>query len=299
MSDLILTQGNNELNISLIPIVGVEVSRITFNGTGGNLVDGFYECLSRLTKREYGSAPNEPQQFSFGITFRNKLNYEVWLDVYFALGLWNGIFTPYSPQGNLIAAYYPEGGIDTKSYAVKNNYMWLGANPEYYYTGRNMTEFYGKGYFLVVPSGGEAETGLDGVYINKHARSIYPPNYSVEPLLALYFKTLQDGEVINEGYNTRNVREPLPPLDLDIGVYAHVYRYEEVVGPKGTAARLVDTGLEVVGGLLNATHITNAWGSWSKAADWPGRTIHYKWEWVRYIEPQVFEPCPAPAWWVE
>ena len=282
----------------------VETSSIIFDEIGGNLVNGLYNSPTRLTKREFGSAPNESQTFSFSLAFRNKLDYEVWLDVYFAFGNWvNGIFTPYSPQGSLFKAYYPEGGVDTKDYIVKNNYMWLGASGTGL-TGRNMSPFYGKGYFLIVPPGGEAETGFDNVYINKHACSIYPPNYSAIPLLALYSRTLDNGvTVIDEGYMRRSEREPLPPLDLDIGVLANIYKYRESVGPKGPTVSLDNTGMVTIGGLLNAAHITNAWGSWEMPRDWPGRITYYKWEWVRCITPPalfregVYEPCPAPDWW--
>jgi len=291
MDDITLFEGNNELNIAMVPIlVEVEVSRLTFDGTA---------TPSLITKREGDGADHANQFFKFNIKYKNNLGYPVWLHPFFAFGTWVGeVFIPYSPQCSfevreqgLIEANPRQG----KKYDCVDDWVRLGG-AGVNRAAKNMSEYfpddnlYTERAYLKVPAGGSNNTGFDGVGIGAHARSKstdtgWGSGWYEPPCLAC--RVEYRGVVDYGGW-----RQAFPPLDLDIAIKSKVYRcdYYEETGH----GYLVDTGTEVWGGLLNCAHITNAWGSWIEYHS--GDKYKYTWCWVKPDNGGWKETSP-PDWW--
>lgn len=288
----------NGLTGTFTAFLPAEVSRITFNGIGGLGVSP-----SRLTKRESynrGTSSNpiypDYEMFSFGISFRNSLDYDVWVQPFFAFGKWNSAFVPYSPQEDLINRYLLTD--PDRFYNIKNDYIDLSAM-EAGATGRNMTNkisdtLYMSRAYLKVPAHGEAETGFDNILIGKNARSIreYDAEWATwaylgQPCLALLatYRTVVGAITV--------MGKALPPLDLDIDVKSKVWRYQPPEEYGGVYGNLLDLGLEIWGGLLGAAHITNAWGSWTEVHS--GDTYWLEWAWID----QKGNRVAPPDWWTE
>jgi len=250
-----------------------------------------FQAAARLTKRELDSRDIAEQRFSFGITYRNNLPHDVFLQPMFAFGTWqNNIFVPYSPQERIIETR--PFGTD-QHYAMKDDYIDL-SGMESAFTGRNMTNkisdtLYMSRAYLKVPAGGTAETGFSNIQVNKEARSSGVVNDEMEgwqpktpPFLAIF--------VTRRSTTLMDWKEAvLPPLDLDWAIKSEVFRYELLEGE--IYGRLVDMGIEVWGVLLGAAHMTNAWGTWSRYVQ--GYTNYYEWRWVNING----ELTGAPDWW--
>jgi len=255
------------------------------------MVVNLFEASARLTKREPDGRDIAEQKFSFGITYRNNLPHDVFLQPMFAFGSWsNGIFVPYTPQDRIIETY-PFG--TTKHYAMKDNYIDLSGMSSAF-TGRNMTNkisdtLYMSRAYLKVPAGGTAGTGFSNVPVNREARSSPVVDDEMEgwqpktpPFLALFVtrftKLLSDWK-----------EAVLPPLDLDWAIKSEVFRYELLEGE--IYGRLVNMNMDVWGILLGAAHLTNAWGTWSNYVS--GHTNYMEWAWVDIKG----NPTAPPAWW--
>lgn len=223
------------------------------------------EAAQRKTKREsYNqgthSNPKFPadQKFSFNINYKNNGSFPVWLHPYFAFGTWvGGVFIPYSPQRDLIT--YISTWEDDMGYAFDDEWMRLGGAGMARAAKNMVIDFpddnlWTSRAYLKVPAGGSKSTGFDNVLIGHNARSIvapYPPIKNKEYLvLQCEYRGVTD---------YTNPREVFEALDLDIAIKSKVYecKYSDTVH-----SSLVDTGIEVWGGLLDCAQIAHAWGSW-------------------------------------
>ncbi|MBA7680287.1 hypothetical protein ES703_88601 [subsurface metagenome] len=138
--------------------------------------------------------------------------------------------------------------------------------------------------YLKVPAGGFQSTGFNNVLIGHNARSIVAPYPPISTKEYLVLQSTVRGETWY--YDPREVFEP---LDLDIAIKSKVYKceyYETIHGE--IHGRLVDTGIEVWGGLLGCAQIAHAWGSWEEYHS--GRWIYYTWVMM------LGEDIPFNAW---
>ena len=253
-----------------------------------------FEAAQRKTKRESynqgtASSPKFPadQKFNFNINYRNNGSFPVWLHPYFAFGTWIGeVFTPYFPQQDLIT--YVPTWEDDMGYAWDGEWMRLGG-AGMARTARNMSidfpddNLYTERAYLKVPAGGSKSTGFDNVLIGGNARSIVAPYPPVPTWEYLVLQLTVSGAI--SYYDPREVFEA---LDLDVAIKSKVYECEYYEANGEIHGRLVDTGLEVWGGLLGCAQIAHAWGSWSEYHS--GHTLNYTWVTM------LGEDIPFNAW---
>ena len=146
--------------------------------------------------------------------------------------------------------------------------------------------------YLKVPAGSTAETGFSNIQIERNARSSpvegelgWKPQ---TPPFLILFITKRGRTSISDWKEAVQ-----SPLDLDWAIKSDVWRYAPPEEYGGIYGKLVDTGIEVWGVLLGATHLTNAWGSWSRYVS--GYTNYHEWKWVDIDG----NPTSPPDWWTE
>lgn len=254
-----------------------------------------FEAAQRKTKREsYNqgttSSPKFPadQKFNFNINYRNNSSFPLWLHPYFAFGTWvGGVFIPYSPQRDLIT--YVPTWEDDMGYAFDGEWMRLGG-AGMARAARNMfidfpdDNLYTERAYLKVPASGVKSTGFDNVLVGHNARSIVAPYPPISTKEYLVLQSTAIGETWY--YEPRDIFEA---LNLDIAIKSKVYECEYYEAANGEIhGRLVDTGIEVWGGLLGCAQIAHAWGSWSEYH--AGHYIYYTWVMM------LGEDIPFNAW---